>query len=61
MNGNDLAVLVVQPLLSNSGFALLHSHTNRPDIGMMFDNYLDLCYNLNVVVVAYDYPGYGLS
>lgn len=40
---------------------MIHSHSNHPDIGCMMDEYIEICQRLNIAVLGYDYPGYGLS
>jgi predicted oxidoreductase len=44
-----------------SDYVVIYSHGNSPDMGIMLDTYLDMCYNLGINVVAYDYFGYGQS
>lgn len=55
---NRIALVLVQPV-SASRYVIIYSHPNSADLGLMFDNYLDLAYNLKVNVLAYDYAGYG--
>ena len=56
---NIIPILYVQ--IDKSDYCILHSHSNATDLGYMLDNYKDLCYNLGVNILAYDYAGYGQS
>lgn len=40
---------------------ILYSHGNAEDLGMMYRRMKDIARSLCVNVMAYDYPGYGLS
>lgn len=57
----EVAVIVVQPSLFLPDLVFIHSHPNHPDLGYMVDTYLDMCYNLSIAVIGYDYAGYGQS
>lgn len=57
--GDIIACVHLQLTNAHSDYIILHSHGNSSDLGKQLDSYLDLCYNLGVDVLGYDYPGFG--
>ncbi|CAD8057256.1 unnamed protein product [Paramecium sonneborni] len=60
-NKGRLAIVMIKPLNYETNMVLIHSHSNHLDIGCCMEEYIDFCNNLKVMVIGYDYPGYGLS
>lgn len=58
-NNKQFAAVLVQSTQTKCDYCLIHSHGNSPDIGIMLDTYLDLCFNMGINVIGYDYAGYG--
>lgn len=58
---NCIAVAVFEPLLFKHGYTILYSHGNAVDIGSIHPHMKAMAVDLGVRVIAYDYPGYGLS
>jgi abhydrolase domain-containing protein 17 len=65
---NKIASIFIEIQASKVDYVLLFSHGNQTDIGYMLDTYLgiilstitlDLAYNFNINVLAYEYSGYG--
>ncbi|CAD8150599.1 unnamed protein product [Paramecium pentaurelia] len=56
-----LAIALIQPLNYEIKMVLIHSHSNHPDIGCCMDEYIDFCNKFKIMIIGYDYPGYGLS
>lgn len=48
-------------LYPNAYFTILYSHGNATDCGLLKDTLTDLCLNLRVNVVSYEYSGYGAT
>ena len=57
--GTVPVITMVPPDATDETPVLLMSHGNSTDIGYSFPQLYNLTMKLNVVVVAYDYPGYG--
>jgi len=49
------------PYSGRASFTLLFSHGNGCDLGIMRDLWYQLCNNLDVNIIGYDYYGYGVS
>lgn len=64
---NKIATVFIEIQSSKVDYVLLFSHGNATDLGYMLDTYLgslflltiDLAYNFNINVLAYEYSGYG--
>lgn len=56
-----LAITLIKPLNYETKMVLIHSHSNHPDIGCCMEEYIDFCNKFKIMVIGYDYPGYGLS
>jgi abhydrolase domain-containing protein 17 len=50
-----------KPLASSTSQVLLWCHGNAEDLGTGYANYVELCKQLGMQVVAFDYSGYGCS
>jgi len=57
----NIHVLKISPLNYNNNKIMLYSHGNSSNISTLVNYLLDFVDKLNCTVIAYDYPGYGLS
>lgn len=58
---DGISILEITPRLKLSNKILIFSHGNASDIFHMSSYLEELANNLGIMVVCYDYPGYGLS
>nr|CCA22499.1 serine protease family S09X putative [Albugo laibachii Nc14] len=54
-------VLATRPQQTNADYALLFSHGNAEDLGLIYDWFFEISQRLCINVIAYDYSGYGRS
>jgi len=61
LKDRPLFTMFLTPSTGRAECTIIHSHGNGSDLGVMMNQYHDLCANVDVNILGYDYTGYGIS